>query len=70
MALNPFSTGLSSVCSAVAAVFNWITGRSNANNAQDVKDAKKGADEAAAVDKTNAAIEKRDVKEIQNEFAE
>ena len=61
---------LSGIFSAIAGVFNYIVGRSNANNATDVKTAQKGKDEADQVDKTNKAIEKRDTKEIQNELSE
>ena len=61
-----FLTGL---CAAVTQVFNYLTGRSNANNAADVKVAAKGKEEAKAVDVTNTAIEKRDVKEIQDEIS-
>ena len=61
---------LSGVFSAIAGIFNYIVGRSNANNAADVKTAQKGKDEADQVDKTNKAIEKRCTKEIQNELSE
>ena len=61
---------LSGVFSAIAGIFNYIVGRSNANNAADVKTAQKGKDEADQVDKTNKAIEKRGTKEIQNELSE
>jgi hypothetical protein len=61
---------LSGVFSAIAGIFNYIVGRSNANNAADVKTAQKGKDEADQVDKTNKAIEKRDTKEMQNELSE
>ena len=60
---------LNGIFTAVSAVFGWMTGRSNANNAADVKTAKKGKDEAEAVDKTNTAIEKRDEKEIRDEIS-
>jgi hypothetical protein len=61
---------LSGIFSAVAAVFNWVTGRNNANNASDVKAAKIGEEEASKVNQTNNAIEKRDTKEIENELSE
>ena len=58
------------IFTAISALFNYITGRSNASNASDVKDAQKGKNDAAAVDKTNEAIDKRDANEIRKEFAE
>ena len=60
---------LSGLWTAVTSVFNYIVGRSNANNASDVKTAKIGKDEAEKVDQTNTAIEKRDTKEIENEIS-
>jgi hypothetical protein len=61
---------LSGIFTAITGVFNYIVGRSNANNAADVKSAQKGKDEVVQVDKTNKAIEKRDTKEMQNELSE
>ena len=61
---------LTGIFTAITGVFNFIVGRSNANNAADVKTAQKGKDEAQQVDKTNTAIEKRDIKEIRNEIGE
>lgn len=56
--------------SAVSWVFNYLTGRSNANNAPDVKNAQVGAAEAKERDKLNTSIEKRDTKEVQNAISE
>lgn len=60
---------ISGIFTAITSVFNYIVGRNNAKNAADVKTAKIGEEEAKEVDKTNDALEKRDVKEIQNELS-
>lgn len=61
---------VTAICSAVAAVFNWATGRSNLNNAPAVQAAKVAQAEVDAKAKTNTAIENRNTKEIQNEISE
>ena len=61
---------LTAICGAISSVFNYLTGRSNLNNTAEVQAAKKAQQEADAKKKLNDAIEKRDVKAIENEIAE
>jgi hypothetical protein len=64
--MNP----VGSIFSAIAAVFNWMTGRNTTKNAAAVQAAKQGQAAADAIAKTNDAIEKRDTDEIRKELSE
>lgn len=58
------------IAAAIAAFFNWMTGRNATKNAAPIVQAKTAQNAVASVDKTNAAIAAKDTKEIQNELAE
>ena len=57
--MNPFSF-LGPVFSAVASVFNWVTGRQNLNNTPEMQEAEKRKKDAEDDDEINRIIEKRD----------
>jgi|WetSurMetagenome_2_1015567.scaffolds.fasta_scaffold1119988_2 hypothetical protein len=61
---------ITAIASAIAAVFSWMTNRSTAKNAADVKAAEITARDEHEQDKVNDAIEKRKIDEIRNDLAE
>ena len=64
--MNP----VAAVAQAIAAVFNWLSGRSALNNQTSVVVAKEGQNEANAKAVTEKAIAKQDVNEIRKEISE
>lgn len=64
--MNP----ISAIGSAIAAVFNWMTGRNATKNAANVQAAKQGQSDADAITKTENAIERKDTDEVRREIAE
>lgn len=61
---------LSSIFSAITAIFSWANGRSSAKNAPDMKIAAKAQSEVDANDRTAKAIAHKDIAEIRKQLAE
>lgn len=55
---------------ALASLFGYAQQRDGEKNAADMKQAKEASAEAAAVDKTRAALVKNDLNELRKEAAE
>ena len=61
---------VTAVASAIGSFFNYITGRSTAAQAADIKAAHAAKEEQAAQDKANDAIQKGNIDEIRNDISE
>ena len=61
---------MGNIAAAIAAVFNWLTGRNATRNAAPIVQAKTAQGEADADAKTAQAIKNHDTNEIKNEQAE
>lgn len=65
-----FGSIITAIGGAISSVFNYLTGRSAAKNAPDVKAGAIAASEQAQVDRSTKAVADGDVKEIERELAE
>jgi hypothetical protein len=61
---------LSNAFGAIKEVFGFVRQKDAEKNAPEIVQAKKAADEAAALDKTREALAKKDLDELRKEAAE